>query len=361
VRLIPDDRELGFTPYAWLVYSLPYFVGFFTPGATWPRRLLLAAAYLAFLVLYFAGYWHHGRKLVAIIAGLTLLGFALTPINAWAPGFFIYAAAFVAFIDKQRPSFRWLALYLVIVAAYGALTRQPYWFYIPATLVAAIVGAVNVHYAQVWSANAKTRMAQREVERLAKIAERERIARDLHDVLGHTLSVIALKSELAGKLLQRDPSRAAAEIRDVHQVARDALHEVRAAITGYRSAGLAAELGEMRKAFEAAGVALRVEAEPPALLPAQETALALSLREASTNVLRHAQARSCRVRLASENGFALLAIEDDGRGGEAPEGNGLLGMRERLAALGGSLVRDGSQGMKLQIRLPLAGSAAEGA
>ena len=221
-----------------------------------------------------------------------------------------------------------------------------------------VIGALNLHWAEVWRSNARIRLAQGEIERLAKIAERERIARDLHDVLGHTLSVIALKSELASKLMERDPARAAQEIREVNEVARDALSQVRSAVTGYRASGLFAEFEAMRKAFHTAGVKLNLEAEPLKLPPAHENTLALVLREASTNVLRHAHARSCRVRLVHQDNVALLEIVADGLGGDAREGNGLLGMRERLAALGGSLVRDGRSGMRLEITLPLSPEAA---
>ncbi len=309
--------------------------------------------YAVFLVLYFLGYWFHGRKLVAIIAAMTLLGFVTMSFNNFGSSFFIYAAAMVAFIDMNRPRILHVGIYVSIVAAYGVLTDQRMWYFIPGVVIAGVVGGVNIHYAQVWLSNARIRLAQGEIERLAKVAERERIARDLHDVLGHTLSVIALKSELASKLVERDPARAAQEIREVNDVARDALAQVRNAVTGYRAAGLSAEFLAMRKAFETAGVTLQVEAEPVVLPPAHENTLALALREASTNVLRHAHAKTCRVRLVHRNNVALLEIADDGRGGDAREGNGLLGMRERIAALGGSLVRDGRSGMRLEITLPL--------
>ncbi len=358
MRLLPDERHLGWTPYAWLIYSLPFLINTYESRLAPLTFAANVAAYLAFLVLYFLGYWVHGRKLVGVIAAMTLLGFITTPFNNFGASLFIYAGAMVAFIDMNRPRLLYLGMYLAAVAAYGLLTGQPGWFYIPGVVIAGVVGGVNVHYAQVWVSNSKIRMAQSEVEHLAKIAERERIARDLHDVLGHTLSVIALKSELASKLLERDPARAAQEIREVNDVARDALAQVRSAITGYRASGLSAEFEAMRKAFDTAGVTLTVEAEIVSLPPAHENTLALVLREASTNVLRHAHAKTCRVRLAHQNNVALLEIQDDGKGGELREGNGLIGMRERIVALGGSLVRDGRAGMRLEITLPLAAEPA---
>jgi len=353
MRLLPDERHLGWTPYAWLIYSLPFLINTYESRSHPAMFAANLSVYAVFLVLYFLGYWFHGRKLVAIIASMTLLGFIAMSFNNFGSSFFIYAAAMVAFIDRDRPRLLYVGIYVSIVAFYGLMTDQRAWYFIPGVVIAGVVGGVNVHYAQVWLSNARIRLAQSEIERLAKVAERERIARDLHDVLGHTLSVIALKSELASKLMERDPARAAQEIREVNDVARDALAQVRSAVTGYRAAGVEAEFEAMRKAFDTAGVILKVEAEPLALPPAHENTLALALREASTNVLRHAHAKTCRVRLVHQNQVALLEIVDDGRGGDAREGNGLSGMRERIVALGGSLVRDGRSGMRLEITLPL--------
>lgn len=354
--LLPGDRNhrnLGWTPYAWLVYSIPFLVQTLEFRHDLPTFAGNMGAYALFLVLYFLGYWVAGRRLVGVICAMTLLGVITVPVNTYGSTFFIYAAAMVAFIEPERPRLLHLGIYVAAVSVYGLLSDQRAWFYIPATVFTLLVGGVNIHYAQVWVSNSRLRLAHGEIEHLAKVAERERIARDLHDVLGHTLSVIALKSELAGKLLERDPARAAQEIREVNDVARDALAQVRSAVTGYRSAGLSAEFAAMRKAFDTAGVALQVEADALTLPPAHENALALVVREASTNVLRHAHAKTCRVRLVHQNNVALLEILDDGLGGDAREGNGLLGMRERIAALGGSLVRDGRSGMRLEITLPL--------
>jgi two-component system sensor histidine kinase DesK len=196
-------------------------------------------------------------------------------------------------------------------------------------------------------------MAQAEVERLAKLAERERIARDLHDVIGHTLSLVVLKTELAQKLMARDAGRAMTEMADVERIARDGLAEVRQAITGYRSGGLAAELEHVREALVAAGIEATIEAGSVPLPPAQETALSLALREATTNVIRHAAATQCHIRFYAQDTSVLMEVADNGRGGEAPFGNGLTGMRERIHALGGVLSREAQQGTRLLIKLPI--------
>lgn len=208
-------------------------------------------------------------------------------------------------------------------------------------------GAAEVH-----RRNEALRRSDEEIERLAKVAERERIGRDLHDLLGHTLSLIALKAELAGKLLRREPDRAAAEIADVERISRDALREVREAVIGYRADGLAAELARAEASLEAAGIELRRGGEELTLDADADRVLAFALREAVTNVIRHSGAGSCTVRLERSGGDVRLEVADDGRGGADPEGAGLAGMRERAQALGGRVERDGHEGCRIVVVLP---------
>lgn len=200
----------------------------------------------------------------------------------------------------------------------------------------------------------KLHKANEEIEQLAKVAERERIARDLHDVLGHTLSVITLKSELAGKLMDRDPARAGKEIREVEEISRRALSDVRDAIRGYRAQGLTAELAQAKSTLETAGLTVQCDAATTMKIPAmQESVLALAVREAVTNVVRHSKAHICRMRLEQQNGSCRLEIHDDGVGIASGEGNGLRGMRERVEMLGGTLERFSQSGTMLVITLPL--------
>ncbi|MEO6688858.1 MAG: sensor histidine kinase, partial [Dokdonella sp.] len=191
--------------------------------------------------------------------------------------------------------------------------------------------------------------------RLASLAERERIGRDLHDLLGHTLSLITLKSELAVKLFDRDPLAARREIVDVERVARDALGQVRRAVSGIRTAGLGAELASARLLLESIDVRLDYTLPDAGLPPEIETVLALTVREAVTNIQRHARATRARVEVAVDASEAHALVIDDGVGQTIVPGNGLSGMRERLQSLGGSLeiasVR--GKGTCITARLPL--------
>ncbi|MFJ3359123.1 sensor histidine kinase [Streptomyces anthocyanicus] len=207
------------------------------------------------------------------------------------------------------------------------------------------------------------REARATVAQLAANEERLRLARDLHDLLGHSLSLITLKSELAGRMLPAHPDKAAQQVADIEQVSRQALVDVREAVTGYRRARLAPELAGAKVALTAAGVDAELPGEPdPAHLPEDsEAALAWALREAVTNVVRHSGARRCVVELLERqtlDGAVLeLSVEDNGSGGPASAnapGNGLTGLAERLEKAGGTLEAGGSRrGFRLVARVPV--------
>jgi two-component system sensor histidine kinase DesK len=215
-----------------------------------------------------------------------------------------------------------------------------------------IIGGGNLLIGTRERQHEQLRRAREEVEAMAKLAERERIARDLHDVLGHTLSVIALKAELAAKLADRDPGRAVQEIQEVERISREALGEVRDAIDGMRAHGLPGELRNAATALQSAGIRLETDIARVPLSPRAEAVLALALREAVTNVLRHACASTCRVELREQNDRVELTVADDGHGGPLREGHGLSGMRERIASAGGTISLDAQQGVAIRVTLP---------
>lgn len=352
MRLLPRNPEIGWLPYVWLIYSGFFLLGPVLGKATPREWALTAAGLLAFLVLYFTGFWLKGRRVLWAAAGILLLGVLFIPSNAGAGCFFIYAAAFLGDSGKPRFAMVCLGVLLAILALETWMLDLHPFAWVPAAVFSLIIGGVNIHQAEVSRANARLRITQDEVERLAKTAERERIARDLHDVLGHTLSVITLKAELAGKLVERDPERAGREIREVERISREALREVRTAISGYRSEGLPAEIARARLALESSGVKLEYFAQPVEPGPAQEAVLALALKEAVTNIIRHSGARTCRISLEEKDGEIRLEIRDDGRGGSAPFGVGLSAMRERVEGLGGRMEREGEGGTTLTVAIP---------
>jgi two-component system, NarL family, sensor histidine kinase DesK len=351
MRLLPKDQD--WTPYAYLIYLVYYvIVPFLYPVPLWYRALTVAVT-IAATALYFIGYWVRGPRILWIVGGFVALGVGLLPSNPAAAVFFVYGAACLGKVFDPALAWRYLAAILVIIALEGGILHLPPYSWIPSLIFPAMIGGIIIQQFQRKRLTDRLLIAQDEAERMARIAERERISRDLHDVLGHTLSVIILKSELASKLAPIDPARAAEEIRDVERISREALAEVRAAVQGYRSAGLAAEVSNARRVLETAGVQLDSSVHAPPLPPAQEGVLAMALREAVTNVVRHARAGVCRLDLRQSGDWCEMEVADDGRGGGLPEGNGLSGMRRRIEALGGTLEIDGAAGTRLRIRVPV--------
>jgi two-component system sensor histidine kinase DesK len=343
-----DANRLRKWPMIWLAYTGFLFIEPILEPRLY-RWIVSFSALAVFLLIYFV-YIHatnRGKPLrFWALGAIFLLGLVVFPINQGASTFFIYGTSFLPFtIESTRRVLAFFAAAVALVLAEGwVFSTQPGILHLSwpnvaiAIFLMLLIGCGNIFFAEQKRAECRLREAQDENLALAAVAERERIARDLHDVLGHTLSVITLKAELAGRLLSIDPARAAVEIGDVERTARTALAEVREAIGGYRARGLAAEIESARLTLEAAGVTLVAEGDPAhraALTPQEETALALVLREAVTNIVRHAHARSCRLLFVNEPGQRRLVVEDDGEHAIEREGNGLRGMRQRVEGLGG--------------------------
>ena len=349
------NRDHGWSPFVWFAYSGFFFVQPVLAHVGLKVWLLDIAGYLTFCLLYFGFFWLERAKPLVHIGGLILLGLLFLPFNGGAAGFLIFAAAFVPFSTNTKKT-AILGIFAIssITLVEASILHLDWWTKFWACVFPLTVGGSNVFFAERNRMNCKLRKANEEIEHLAKVAERERIARDLHDVLGHTLSVITLKSELAGKLIDRDPERAGKEIREVENISRQALSDVRDAIRGYRSKGLVAELAQAKSTLETAGLTVQCDAATSMQLPPmQESVLSLAVREGVTNVVRHANARTCRLRIEQQNGMCRLEIADDGQGFTSMEGNGLRGMRERVEMLGGTLDRRNKSGTTLTITLPL--------
>jgi len=192
----------------------------------------------------------------------------------------------------------------------------------------------------------------REIQRRDKASERERIDKDLHDVLGHSLSSLALKAELARRIFPTDPGRALREIGEIEHIARQGLEDMRGAINGYYSGDISAELDRVEALLKAADVSVERRWEQLDMPPAYERVLALIVREAVTNILRHSQARACRLAVFRAGSAYRLDISDNGRGGSLEEGIGMRSIRTRAEALGGTAVWSSDVGTRLSVTLP---------
>lgn len=362
-RLLPPVLEPGAMPWFSLIYLC-----FLLFPVLLPRNLevdwwLTAIAALAFLPMYFGFYWTRGWRRVGLLLAMGSLSVVLLPANVFANTFLVYANVLAAFLP-WGPMLAVIAATQAMYALGGLMLDAPMTLFVSTVL---FMGLMSALCNRVWIAKARAnqalRLSQDEIRRLAQVAERERIGRDLHDLLGHTLSVIAIKAELASKLALRDPSASQREIADVERVAREALGQVRRAVAGMRAMGLRAEFASARLALAAVEVDFDYRSDELALHPETETVLALALREAATNVIRHAQARRCSAELARSGDIVRLAIRDDGLGGARADGNGLMGMRERVEAIGGELRLQSAngEGTLLELRVPWRAPPAPGA
>jgi len=356
--LPPHMQDLGWAPIWSLLYLGFLFMTWDEAPTDWLRPTLVSI--VIFLPVYFRCYWLTGWRQLVHVAVIATLAFALVPFNKCAHTYLIYAAVFLPFSGLPlRISLllivTGLALYTGELVLLGVSSKAIVIIIGVTLIVSVAVCAANTAHREKRMRQAELKLSHDEIRRLAALAERERIGRDLHDLLGHTLSLITLKSELAARLFDRDPLAARREIVDVERVARDALGQVRRAVTGIRAAGLAAELANARLLLESSGVHLAYETIETVLPPDTETVLALTVREAVTNIQRHARANSASVRLSLIDREACLVVEDDGTGGMIAPGNGLTGMRERLRALGGDLaiVSERGRGTRIEARIAL--------
>jgi len=278
----------------------------------------------------------------AVVVRLALLavlaaGLTLADRQSWAI-LFIFTAIAGAMRLSQRDGALWIIGCAAVTAGLLVADHGDAGTTISLTASTLGIGFMMFAFRRLMRLNGELVEAREELARLAVSEERARFARDLHDLLGHSLSVIAVKAELAERLLARDPARAAEHVADVKTVAREALGEVRDAVSGYRRPTISSELEGARMALEAAGIEAQLEAEEVELPADVEAVLAWAVREGTTNIVRHSGARSCRIAVRPGAAGVTAEVVDDGElGAPAGTGNGLAGLRERAAGVAGSV------------------------
>src|SRR5579872_1331864 len=364
--------------FAWLFFIvLPLIDALGKSGHSWRTGLTIAGA-AAFVVLYVVVVMHWrprarqgqpvGWELGVLLGGLYAIAVAMTVADDSGWGFlFVYCAAIVGVMTPGRPGL-WGVLASTAIAAgsswAGGGSGGTILGYSTST---AGIGLLMLGMRDLRLRNQELSRARAELARLAVAEERQRFARDLHDLLGHSLSVIALKAELAGRLLPVSAEDAGREIAELEQVARSALSEVREAVSGYRELTLDGELAGAQMALSAAGISTSAELGEVELPAAAEAVLAWAVREGATNVIRHSGARRCAFRLHPAGVAAELEVVDDGRGAASDGvlsigGHGLRGLAERAAAVGGSVETGAGEmgGFRLAVRVPVTSPSANG-
>jgi len=343
--------------------------------------LITIAGLVAFVVIYFRVMWPHPIKdgvrgrfrlqtSISLIIGLTVLVWFFS-INFGTS--FLWLFIGVSAIAGITLSFRNASIVVfgltlltlgISVHASGSIASANWLQIIPLVLLVRGLGLDMIGFVRLSDALRELHTARKELARQAVTEERLRMARDLHDLLGHTLSLITLKSELAGRLLEKDPHTASQEIHEVERVARQALREVREAVAGYRQRNLRGELDGARQILEAAGVVCTVEHKVQSLPPIVEAVVAWVVREGVTNVIRHSRAQHCLIRITSTDGYVRADVINDGYPREenfkVQMGSGLSGLAERVAGLGGRIETGASPsstgiGYQLKVEIPISG------
>ena len=360
--VVADNIKIGRWPWLDAIHLLWTVWVFITPlfagGYTWRWAGITLASYPVFVLLYVMTLLSSRRHVAIFAIGMVVLGISLLGVYPSAISYFVFGCVGLR-INRCISTTRYLVELLALNAVFVAQTSwigYPWQAIAWVPVLSIIIGLIVSGERSGQEKDAALRLSHEEVRRLAATAERERIGRDLHDLLGHTLSLITLKLELSRKLFDRDAERSRIELAEAEQIARDALAQVRSAVTGFRAADLAAELASAHLLLESSRVHLRYS--PPPAMPAWiESGLAMILREAVTNIARHAQANEAMIAVRSEGNEVVLEVVDDGRGGVSANGNGLAGMRERVEAMGGTLAIDSprSHGTRLEVRIPVNG------
>ncbi len=349
----PSRKTLGSRPEFYLVYLVFYFFPWLwlTPSKTDVFMAIILVA--MFLPIYFHASKRQGQAITIVHIGLmTLIGFVAAPFLGSHGVFHIYASVQAAFLRPERKAWIVTLILAVCFTVFWLALSLPWWD-LAFPLMMGFFIAVGTIYNADQQEQTEILERSREVDQqMAALAERERIAQDLHDLLGQTLTMVTLKSEVAAKLFDKDPVRAKQEIDEIRSASRTALQDVREAVAGMNRTTLEKELQRADQILASAGVTLTIKGTIPTLSTNMDQTLGLAVRESMTNIARHANAKKASFSINELNEDLTLVIEDDGASVNFMEGSGLKGLRNRIERLGGQAHFDSSSGMRISLRLP---------
>ncbi|MFD2923770.1 sensor histidine kinase [Halobacillus naozhouensis] len=361
-HIIP--KNTGLSSYIWIIFcGLPFFFIFRSSSIV---EIIFG---IFMILLFFLSYRLSFISNSGVVYLWVSIEMAISMIMTMFFGY-IYFSLFIAFfIGNIKSKAGFLTLYVIhlvstiAVTALVFFTKSPLLFTQLPFIIISMIGVILLPFT-IYNRNKRLKLegqledANKRISQLRVIEERERIARDLHDTLGQKLSLIGLKSDLAGKLMDTKPDTARNEIHDIHQTARTALKEVREMVSNMKGSKLEDEMIRVQQILEAAQIEFHFEGESelthtPLLV---ENVLSMSLKEAVTNVVKHSKATSCSVTVKQTPKETVIAVEDNGVGvptkKDVSKGHGLQGMKERLEFVNGSLDVSSSNGTTLHIRVP---------
>lgn len=315
---------------------------------------LLLAAMALFIGCYYWGYHTPPPQMWRPVLAMAAIAAVVTPWNPGSIAMFAYCGFFIGFSCRPAMAIAAVGSLLALLALlqYWCQFDGPYFLAYGSVLLLGITlfGYLErLRQVNLW----QKQQSQEEITQLAQMVERERIARDLHDIMGHSLSSIILKADLANALLKAQrPEQAQQHLTELAQIARDSLSQVRQTVSGYKHKGLLAEVSGLAQRLREHGFAVQLSGEVPKLAAREESALILVLTELVTNILRHSKGDSCTISFTEDAAGWTCQVCDNGQVQQLGFGNGLTGVRERLDALQARLEYKLDQGCQLQIWLP---------
>ncbi|KKO54111.1 sensor histidine kinase [Paenibacillus sp. DMB20] len=357
-------RNTGLSPYVWVVFYILPFYFIFRSTSTY-QVVIGSIMILVFFGCYVLSFISKGWLVYFWTSVQILISVTMTLLFGYVY-FSLFLAFFIGNIKNKAGFITLYSIHLVttvVTVNYGFVSKFP-WFITQLPFVLVSVVAVILLPVTTYNRNRNDRLqvqledANKKISELVKLEERQRIARDLHDTLGQKLSLIGLKSDLAGKLITKNPARAQAEIQDVRQTARSALKEVRELVTQMRGTRLEDEIFRISQILKAAQIEFNLDGEPkPANISLMnENVLSMCLKEAVTNIVKHSSATACSIHIEPGRTDLKVTVKDNGIGIQSEtaycRGNGLRGMRERLEFVNGSMEIRSDGGTILVIRVP---------
>lgn len=354
----PPPGDMRYAPYIWLLYLFIFFISLAAYHPIEYSYLFAAIGTVLFLIVYFNGFWASNKQLKWNVLAILIIGSLLAQLTVGASVFYVYAAAFCCRLGTAKKAFIWLVFIAIWVGVYSWFFELNSFFYIPAIVFSFMIGGINIYQHDIDIKRKELILSQQEVKHLAKISERERIARDLHDLIGHTFSVITLKAELAGKLIEKDQLKAKNEIRELETISRDALKQVREVVTGYRTSDLNTELAHAKYVLESNDIHFNYQFDAIDIKNSTNKELAIILKELVTNILKHSKASQANCHITESNKQIVFKLKDNGIGfGNDQQtlnsnGFGLKGIQERVEKLLGTLEFFSKQGSQFTILIP---------
>lgn len=352
-RLIPEWAGQGILPYIWLAYLGFIYFPLIVDGGSTVQWLVVVSSTLLFLFVYFWVYWQVGYRSLLGIVAICLIGAVNTGFTDGASAYFVYAGSFCFLVGSISRGVYALAGVLTFVGVISLILNLSPFFFLPAAFFTLFIGGINIYQKELEQKNRLLKLSQEEVKQLAATAERERIARDLHDLVGHTLSMITLKAQLARKLVRKDLDAAETELKELEATSRQTLADVREAVTGYKQRDLISELTNAKQVFHTADLEFVVATDIPELPNHVNNVLAMVIKELVTNTIKHSNGNKVCLSFEKATHRLSMTFVDNGVVTHFTQGNGIRGLKERLADCKGTLCIQTNNGFEVMVEIAL--------